>query len=93
MSIEIPVASTNELPPWWRSGLNYVAAVARYVAAGCPNVSESVYIERMRLCSECPLCRGGKCLICGCDIGSKAQMSTEKCPREPPLWLETPCQK
>src|SRR5579872_3451662 len=89
MSTEIPAGSMNESPPWWRSGLDYVAAVARYVAAGCPNVSGSEYTERMRICAECPLCRFGQCLICGCDLETKARMATEECPRDPPRWLKS----
>jgi hypothetical protein len=93
MSIERPAGSMSEAPSWWRSGLNYIAALARYAAAGCPNVSEPVYVERLRICAECPLCRQGKCLICTCDVVSKAQMGTEKCPRDPPRWLEISCKK
>jgi hypothetical protein len=51
MSIEKPDESTNsdptELPPWWRSGLNYIEAVARYVASGCRNVPEEADLLRM----------------------------------------------
>lgn len=86
MSTATPDESTSDFPPWWRSGLNYAAAVARYVAAGAPNVSQSAYQERMRICSECPLCRGGRCLICGCGVEAKAQMASEKCPGNPPRW-------
>src|SRR5579871_5288155 len=83
MSIEKPGASTNEFPNWWRSGLNYLAAVGRYAAAGAPNVSASIYSDRMNICAQCPLCRGGKCLICGCSVAAKAQMATERCPHDP----------
>jgi hypothetical protein len=86
MSTEKPESSTNELPPWWRSGLNYLAAVARYVASGCANVPESIYRERLRICSECPLCRQGQCLICGCNLEKKAQMATEECPHHIKRW-------
>ncbi len=86
MSAETPDESTNELPPWWQSGLNYLAAVARYAAAGCPNVPESVYCQRLQICSECPLCRGGKCLICGCNLPAKAEMATEECPHHTRRW-------
>jgi hypothetical protein len=90
MSIEKPDESTNsdptELPPWWRSGLNYIEAVARYVASGCRNVPEEVYRERLRICSECPLCRGGKCLICGCNLQAKAEMAVMECPHGTKRW-------
>lgn len=91
MSIVSPDESSNEFPVWWRSGLDYAAAIVRYVAAGCPSVPESVYDARMRLCSECALCRHGKCLLCGCRVESKAQMGTETCPRDPPLWGKFAC--
>jgi hypothetical protein len=91
MSIASPDDSMNNVPPWWRSGLDYVAALARYVAAGCPSVPKSVFFDRMRACSECALCRHGKCLLCGCNVESKAQMATECCPRDPPLWAKFAC--
>ena len=93
MSAETPGEPTNELPPWWRSGLNFVAAVARYTAAGCPNVPKSTYRERTRICAVCPLCRHRKCLICGCDVEQKAQMATERCPHDPPYWDQLSCKK
>lgn len=89
MSAEKQEPSTSE-PGWWRSGLNFTAAVARYIAAGCPNVPESVYNERLRICAQCPLCRNSKCLICGCDLLAKAAMATEKCPASPPRWPSLP---
>ena len=89
MSAEKPDESTNdpiEFPSWWRSGLNYVAAVARYVASGCQNVPEEVYRERLRICSECSLCRHGKCLLCGCNLESKAEMAVMECPHHTKQW-------
>lgn len=91
MSAETPDESTSDPPgvPWWRSGLNFAAAVARYVAAGCPNVPLATYRERLQICRDCALCRRGKCLVCGCNVARKAKMATENCPKE--LWpkLET----
>lgn len=88
MSAETPGESTNEPPSWWRSGLNFIEAVARYVSAGCPNVTEAQYRERMEICAHCPLCRNANCLLCGCSLESKAKMATERCPRDPPFWSE-----
>ena len=93
MSTAIPGKSTSEFPPWWRTGLNYAVAVARYVAAGAPHVSPSDYLERMQICSECPLCRSGRCLICGCNVEAKAQMATETCLRDPSRWPKLSCKK
>lgn len=70
----------NEPPSWWRSGLNFAEAIARYVAAGCPNVTESQFRKRITTCAHCHMCRNQRCLACGCLIEPKAQMATEKCP-------------
>ncbi|SRR5258708_7835379 len=86
MSVATPDESTNEPPSWWRSGLNFAAAITRYVAAGCPQVTKAQYEERVRICAHCPLCRHAKCLICGCFVEEKAKMATEQCPRDPALW-------
>lgn len=63
-----------------RSGLNLAAAIAKYIAAGCPRVTEQIYTERLTICGECNLCRRGKCLNCGCYVERKAKMATEACP-------------
>lgn len=83
----IDVPDSEYVPPGLiRTGLNFLAAASRYVAAGCPSVTAEQYRLRVKSCGACPLCRNAKCLLCNCYVEQKAQMATEKCPRDPPLW-------
>ncbi len=66
--------------------INFAAAVARYVASGCENVTPEQYAERLLICDACPFQRHSKCLVCGCSVELKAMMRSERCPKEPPFW-------
>lgn len=79
--IEIPDSELTP-PGMIRTGLNFLAAISRYAAAGCPNVTADQFRARIEVCGKCHMCRHGRCLAhsCGCFIESKAQMATEDCP-------------
>src|SRR5262245_42878317 len=83
----IDVPADEHVPPGHvRTGFNFLAALGRYVAAGCPNVTAEQYRIRIAKCAEYSLCRGGKCLLCNCNVENKAQMATERCPHHTSRW-------
>lgn len=84
-----PIVASLEmqLPPVYKQVWNYAKAMAKYVAAGRPNVTEVQYQERLTICDTCELLREDKCIACGCPAEAKASMATEQCPHPSgPRW-------
>lgn len=89
-----PTASPGIVQQGW----NYTKAVARWIAAGRPVRSN----ERVReifetLCQRCEHFDAGhgSCRLCGCRVRrdgpaftNKLRMATERCPMNPPKWVE-----
>ena len=71
-----------KLPSFITMAKNFAGELAKYVAEGAPNVSESNYKKRLQTCKTCPhlienVMRCGKC---GCLLEHKAKWKTTKCP-------------
>lgn len=78
-------------PSLMQMGVEFVAAITAWGAAGFP-VAQNDELERRRaLCKGCanwqPEARAGlgKCKLCGCCC-VKWWLATSKCPAKPPLW-------
>jgi len=61
--------------------IRFVKALWKYILYG-DRVSFNQYVDRMKVCSECPMFRNDNwtCGKCGCYIDKKAKMTTESCP-------------
>lgn len=86
---EVQVVNAAEVanePTTAELAANFTGAMARWVAAGLPVVSEAVYEQRAAACEACGLWDGvarfglGKCLApdCGC-TRLKRWLATERC--------------
>lgn len=60
--------------------MTFTAALAEWLAAGCPIVDAATHFERSAICSLCPLwdARHARCLHCGCRA-IKLTWSTSAC--------------
>ena len=76
----------TDLPPLLVRGLNFAAAMFRWVAAGRPVRSQSEIDERLAICQSCPQLVENVCQKCGCacveenSVLNKLALATEKCP-------------
>ena len=70
------------LPPTGSQVLSFLGSVASHLIAGLPQATEEVRAARLSLCSSCEFFRpsDGRCSLCGCFTGIKAQWQGEKCP-------------
>ena len=61
---------------------NFAVDLAKYVADGAPNVSESNYKKRLQTCKSCPhlIKSSMRCGKCGCLLEHKAKWKTTTCP-------------
>jgi hypothetical protein len=82
----------------------YTTAKLRWLANGCPSLSEAQELDRLAACNECehriPYVDGGElprkagttefdlCGLCHCFLHEKAVMATERCPDIPDRWLK-----
>jgi hypothetical protein len=76
---------------------NAARSGARWMAAGLPIVSRSIYRVRLTLCRACPHWSDGarlglgKCNAPGCGCTKlKLRLATERCPLNPPRWERIP---
>lgn len=78
----------GELKPltWGEVWRHLMASVEIWRKEGFPVVSAEVYVNRIRICKECP--KGQyqwfQCKHCQCIVYSKAKLATEDCPYK--LW-------
>jgi len=90
---------TSATPPGTaRQAWNYTKAVARWIAAGRPVRSDSRVQEIFEtLCQPCEHfdAEHQSCRLCGCRVrksgsafANKLRMATERCPMQPPKWVE-----
>jgi hypothetical protein len=85
-------------PSFARQAWNYLAATAKWAAAGRPTRSDAEVGRVLAICQACPNFRpiaagDGQCLLCGCGcsadssaLANKLRMATEHCPDEPARW-------
>ena len=72
-------------PSIFQMAKNFSKELAKYIKEGAPNVSNSVYIERLEACNTCPhLIK--KQMRCGCMLEHKAKWKTTTCPDKPERW-------
>ena len=73
-----------KLPSFTTMAKNFAKDLAKYVAQGAPNVSESSYKERLLTCKRCPdlIKSNMRCGKCGCLVEHKAKWKTTKCPAD-----------
>ena len=88
-----PGPPKKEPPPTTTELLaNFAKATARWVKAGKPVVPEEIFQARLDTCMSCnhAAIKDGvfkKCNLCGCS-SKKLEWATEKCPDDPPRWVE-----
>lgn len=71
----------QEIPPLMTRGLNLIKAVTHWGLSGFPVPSEEEYERRLNICRGCDQLRDDMlCVKCGCPVGRKASLQTEKCP-------------
>lgn len=83
-------------PPLKTQFSNAVGAAMRAAWAGMIGASmlvpPDVELQRQLICSNCEENRAGRCRVCGCGVSAqfirKTHLATEKCPLNPPKWLE-----
>lgn len=80
--------SKKKLPSLITMAKNFSKDLAKYVAAGAPNVSEKDYEDRLDACSKCVYFIEDRvrCGKCGCLIEHKAKWKTAICPDIPSRW-------
>ena len=66
-------------------GVNFAAAVARWVTSGVPRRSKKEVAKRLAICESCPHFSEARCSLCGCNctdngLLNKLLWATEKCP-------------
>jgi len=77
----------SKLPSKFQMAKNLMSAVAKHVASGAENVSESTYEQRLQTCNACSnLINNEQCGLCGCFVEAKAKWSTSTCPDTPQRW-------
>tara|TARA_R110000787_G_scaffold266374_1_gene372464 strand:- start:7036 stop:7434 length:399 start_codon:yes stop_codon:yes gene_type:complete len=71
-----------KLPSFVTMAKNFAVDLAKYVADGAPNVSESNYKKRLQTCKSCPhlIKSSMRCGKCGCLLEHKAKWKTTTCP-------------
>tara|TARA_R100000030_G_scaffold4717_1_gene3264 strand:+ start:1366 stop:1671 length:306 start_codon:yes stop_codon:yes gene_type:complete len=74
--------SENKTPGIWAMAKSFSKDLAKYVAEGAPNVSETDYRQRLADCNACVHLVKDKmrCGKCGCLIQHKAKWKTTTCP-------------
>lgn len=73
----------NELPGLTTRAKNLAGAMARWVMAGFPRVTDAVFAARLEQCANCEhLVNESHCKHpqCGCPVSRKASLATEACP-------------
>jgi hypothetical protein len=77
-----------EPPGLLRKAANYVIAQTSHFLAGSPKVSDSVYNDRLDICSRCEYfdLEERTCDQCGCPMDEKAKMADVSCPLKEPKW-------
>ena len=82
----------GELEPltWAQVWRHLMEALSKWQAAGYPTVASETYIERIRICQDCPQkqYQWFQCRHCRCIVFSKAKLATETCPFG--LWPANP---
>lgn len=68
--------------------VNFAGSVVQHAIGGFREVPLVVLEERRTICQECPLRSDRTCSVCGCLIEIKTRWASEKCPDDPPRWLE-----
>ena len=90
-------ASPQNFPSLHQEVLNLASAVARaavsLVTTGKVIAPEEVRKTRIAICEQCDQLKVNRCLKCGCYTAAKVALATEKCPYEPPKWVEAPVTK
>lgn len=82
----VEIEPTVNLPPVWIRGVNFSAAMARWIAAGRPMRTQEEIDERLAICQSCPQFVDNVCQKCGCQcieensIFNKLALATESCP-------------
>lgn len=71
----------QQIPPLMTRGLSLIKAVTHWGLSGFPVPSEEEYERRLDICRGCEELRDDMlCVKCGCPVGRKASLQTEKCP-------------
>ena len=80
--------SKPKLPGLLDMAKTFSKELAKYIAAGSPNVSQEEYEERLAECNKCVyfIKDRMRCGKCGCLIEHKAKWKTTACPDIPPRW-------
>lgn len=60
--------------------VQFIAALAEFVADGCETVSAAEYRRRLEICDRCPDRSGPQCSLCGCVLTIKAVGRAWDCP-------------
>ena len=64
---------------------NLSKSIYDYAKSGFKNVTTEQYKDRLNICNKCEFLDDSRCTQCGCFIGVKAWIASEKCPID--KWL------
>ncbi len=71
---------TGRFPPLLEQAGNLAGAVGRFVTGGLERSTPEETARRLEICSGCERYSNGRCRLCGCRLGLKVTMQTERCP-------------